>query len=654
MRADSIGLFWQDLPAPKKVKKEKVKRTPPERTWERPDYLPGLQEALTARYNMYDAQSLQAAIANKEPHVYDIECYPNYYLIAFQNIVNGKIIYFEMYLGCPLNVEWLSYVVHNITLISFNGLGYDEAILTLSLAGVDNAGLKTASDRIIVEDWRTKDILKAAGLERLKLDHIDVMEVAPGAGGLKLRAARMHRKRLQDLPFPPNMLLTPNHMVIVRHYCVNDLDGTLGLYQKLEKDVKLRALLGKEYGLDLRSKSDPQIAEAVIKHELESKLKRYIKRPQVQPGKRWKYQVPRWMKFQTPMMNSVMGIVNNCYFMIEENGGVKMPWQLSDLKINIANGVYRMGIGGLHSSEEKSAHPYKKGRRKRDADVTSYYPSIIINEKLFPPHLTKMFLAIFEKIVKRRIAAKQAGDDDTAQTLKIVINGTFGKLGSMWSILYAPELLIQVTLTGQLALLMLIEMMELNGISVLSANTDGIVLDYAIEDETKVDQIIKWWEKQTGFNMEFHFYKDLYSANVNNYIAIDEDGVVKAKGWFAKSGLQKNPSGEIIFEAVQKKLRDSIPVEETITNCKDLTKFMVVRQVKGGAYWNGQYLGKVVRWYYGEGEVPEMVYAMSGNKVTNSTGGVPMMELQEELPSDLNYQAYIDKANGYLEQVGYL
>ena len=643
-----------DLPPPKKIKKEKIKRTPPPRIWERPDYLPGLQEALNARYNMHDSQSLQLAIETCEPHVYDIECYPNYYLIAFQGIVTGRVIYFEMYLGYPLATEWLSYVVHKLTLISFNGLGYDEAILTLSLSGASNAQLKEATDRIIVEDWRTSDILKAAGLERLKLNHIDLMEVAPGAGGLKLRAGRMHRKRLQDLPFPPNMLLTPNHMVIVRHYCINDLDATQGLYQKLEKDIKLREVLGKDYGLDLRSKSDPQIAEAVIKHELENMLKRRIRRPSVEPGKRWLYKVPRWMQFQTPMMKSVMDIVSSCYFVIKDNGGVDMPWQLSDLKINIANGVYRMGIGGLHSSEEKAAHPYRKGRRKRDADVTSYYPRIIINEKLFPPHLTKMFLAVFEKIVNRRISAKNGHDEETAQTLKIVINGTFGKLGSMWSILYAPELLVQVTLTGQLALLMLIEMMELNGISVLSANTDGIVLDYAIEDEQKVDQIIKWWEQQTGFNMEFHYYKDLYSANVNNYIAIDEAGELKCKGWFAKTGLQKNPTGEIIFEAVQKKLSEGVPVEHTIMNCTDVSKFLVVRQVKGGAYWDGQYLGKVVRWYYGSGEVPEMVYAMSGNKVTNSTGGIPMMELQDTLPDNLSYEAYIDKANSYLEQVGYL
>ena len=40
VRADAVGLFWQDLPKP-----PPEKRTPPPRTWEEPDYLPRLEEA---------------------------------------------------------------------------------------------------------------------------------------------------------------------------------------------------------------------------------------------------------------------------------------------------------------------------------------------------------------------------------------------------------------------------------------------------------------------------------------------------------------------------------------------------------------------------------------------------------------------------------
>lgn len=653
MRTDAIGFFWQDLPPPPKVKKEKIKRTPPERVWERPDYLPGIDEARRAVINMYTVEELLAAQKEGQAHVFDIECYPNYFLIAFRNVVTQKVIYFEKYVGCELNIEWLSWVVHNFLLVSYNGLGYDEPILTLALNGATNGEMKEATDRIITEDWRPSDILKNADLERLKLNHIDVMEVAPAGGSLKQRMGRLHRKRLQDLPFPPNMLLKHEHMLIVRHYCINDLDGTEALYLALEDEIHLRELMSKDYGVDLRSRSDAQIAEDVIKHEISRITRKRVQRAKVEPGRRYKYDMPKFLQYQTPLMKSVVDIIKQCDFVISEKGSVENPWQLKNLRVNIGEATYQMGIGGLHSTEEKSCNHYVKGRKKRDIDVTSYYPAVILGQRLYPAHLGEVFLRVYKKIVDKRVHAKHSGDKKTAQTLKIVINGSFGKLGSMWSVLYAPQLLIQVTVTGQMSLLMLIEAFELSGIRVISANTDGIVVDYAEHEEPLVDQIIRWWEIQTGFEMESTFYKALYAANVNNYVAIDENGKVKCKGWFADSGLAKNPTGEIVVEAVRAKLKDGVPVEETITKCTDIKKFAVVRAVKGGAYCNGHYLGKVVRWYYGPTDAPEMVYAQSGNMVTNSTGGVPMMELPDELPQDLNHDVYIAKANKYLEMMGY-
>ena len=47
--------------------------------------------------------------------------------------------------------------------------------------------------------------------------------------------------------------------------------------------------------------------------------------------------------------------------------------------------------------------------------------------------------------------AKRTGDKVTNEAMKIMINGSFGKFGSKWSVLYSPDLLIQTTVTGQLA-----------------------------------------------------------------------------------------------------------------------------------------------------------------------------------------------------------
>ena len=77
-RADMAGLFWDDTPPPKPPKKEKEKRQPPERTWDRPDYLPNIEEARAFNVQIMDDAQLYEAMLNQERLVFDIECYWNY------------------------------------------------------------------------------------------------------------------------------------------------------------------------------------------------------------------------------------------------------------------------------------------------------------------------------------------------------------------------------------------------------------------------------------------------------------------------------------------------------------------------------------------------------------------------------------------------
>ena len=71
-RKDMAGFFWNDTPPPKPPKAEKEKRTPPERTWEAPDYLPGLAEAQAFDIPIYTDQELFDAVCNGERFLFDI------------------------------------------------------------------------------------------------------------------------------------------------------------------------------------------------------------------------------------------------------------------------------------------------------------------------------------------------------------------------------------------------------------------------------------------------------------------------------------------------------------------------------------------------------------------------------------------------------
>src|SRR3546814_15732833 len=89
----------------------------------------------------------------------------------------------------------------------------------------------------------------------------------------------MHSRKMQDLPFHPSTILSPNQIAIVRWYCVNDTHNTAHLRETLKEQIELRYTLSNEYKVDLRSKSDAQIAEAVVSAEI-------TRRPGVGPTRR--------------------------------------------------------------------------------------------------------------------------------------------------------------------------------------------------------------------------------------------------------------------------------------------------------------------------------------------------------------------------------
>ena len=241
-----------------------------------------------------------------------------------------------------------------------------------------------------------------------------------------------------------------------------------------------------------------------------------------------------------------------------------------------------------------------------------------------------------------------------ADTFKICVNGSFGKLGSMYSALYAPQLMIQTTITGQLCLLMLIEWVESVGAKVVSANTDGIVVLCDKSREKYLEEVMFDWMLTTSFELERADYRSIHSRDVNNYIAVKPDGKTKRKGVYAEPVLSKNPDFTIVIDAVAAFLSKGVPVEDTIRGSTDVKGFVTIRQVTGGGLWRGEYLGKAVRFYYStEVGADECIhYAKNSNKVPRSDGGRPMMELTETVPVDVDYDRYIEMAHESLKDMG--
>lgn len=601
----------------------------------------------------------------------DAEIYRNYSLLCFKHFDTGLYFFME----APFNTNALQWALSHFTLVTFNGNGYDMIIISHILKGASSERLKDISDKIIKPDDIDPDDEEAEFFPR-KIDtpfnHIDLIEVAPLRGSLKLYGARMHSPRLQELPIQPSAILTKEECIQVRDYCFNDCDVTHALYNELEPHIRLREKLGKKIGVDFRSKSDAQLAEELFRQELKKATGAWPKKPGPQSavGRTFHYQAPQYARFRSNALGDALGAIQATPITVGMKGHIDKKNDIEGRVLAVNGTPYKIGLGGLHSQEKCQAIVASSELLVIDRDVTGYYPSLIINNRYAPSHLGDNILTLLKESVDSRTAAKHAlakmlptdkGYDDIAADAdgsKIKNNGYFGKTSDPWSIFYEPEKMLHTTLTGQISILMVIEDLEHIGVKVVSANTDGIVFTCHPNAYSEVEQVFAKWEALTGLKTEETRYKALYSANVNNYIAITMDGKTKAKGWYTEKGsalnsrLSKNPQSLICSDAVKALLSVGMPVEQTIRNCKDITRFVTVRNVKGGAHKHGYYLGKVVRWYYGATE-GDIRYILTGNKVPDTEGAVPLMQLPSVLPLDLDYDWYIRKSYDILQDIGY-
>lgn len=582
-------------------------------------------------------------------YVFDSEVYRNYYLLAFLNVDTNETLTFEY----PLEINKIRRLLARNKTIGFNSINYDIPILNAALSGRSESELKNMSDRIIkngIKWWiiyRNYPDIRESKFKQ----HIDLIEVAPGKASLKMYGGRLNTKRMQSLPIHFDAILTDEEKTLIKEYCVNDLQQTKELYQALSKQLKLREDISKQLKTDVMSKSDAQIAESVFKSKIPN-----VKKPNFDdnPDELWQfhYKVPEFISFKTDGMKEVLQNIIDAVFTVQSTGKCPIPKEIT--KIELFGKVYKMGVGGLHSTEKSISHVTNSEHFLADHDVASYYPSIILNQGLYPQGTGKAFLKVYKDIYNTRLKAKATGDKVTANTLKITLNGSFGKLGSKYSFLFAPELLIQTTITGQLSLLMLIEDFELAGIPVVSANTDGVVVKCPWKLEHVMYDVILDWEDRTAFDTEENRYNALYSRDVNNYIAL-KDGKAKKKGAYADPSLMKNSANIICVEAVTKFLSEGIDLETTIKSCRDVTKFITIRTVKGGAIDSeGKELGAAIRWYYSTEINGCIKYCVNGNKVPKTDGARELQELPEALPKDIDYYWYIKESQSILKDIGYV
>lgn len=573
--------------------------------------------------------------------VYDTEVYPNMFLFKGRVLHNRNLITIrDDYPNARASI--FETLQAPCTFVSFNGIKFDIPVISAFLAGKSTEEVKRIANMIIEQELQPWEAERRFGFKCIQCDHIDIIEVSPSFVGLKSYGARMHMPWLKELPYPHDSILTEEQKAHVDRYCENDLDTTEELFRRLEGPLKLRIAMSSEYGIDMRSKSDTQMAETAFIKRL------MLDRRRASVPRSVRYKVPSFIQFRNRHLRAIVErMEEHVYDVNPKTGHVELPDFLGKEIITLNAGTYQMGVGGLHSTHDKKVcHVATEDWCVEDIDAASFYPSIMIHANMIPQNTGQAFIDEYRAIYDRRLAAKRSGDKTTAETLKISLNGTFGKTASRWSPLYSPDLMLAITLTGQLTLLNLIEELEEVGAKALSANTDGIAMGFPALLRPNVERVVSEFSERSKFEFEYTPYRVLAMKDVNNYMAVKTDRKIKAKGIYAPPNLRKNPTASICARAVGAWLAHGTPFEETIRSGA-LEEFISARNVTGGGCQGDEYLGKVVRWYNSTDEsLPPLTYLKNGNKVPKTDGARACMLIDKNapLPADLAYNWYLKEA----------
>ena len=419
------------------------------------------------------------------------------------------------------------------------------------------------------------------------LDRHYYHERLPEAKGMTDRELNIHYRNVFERFIPKEYL---NEMA---DYNDNDVYIVAELIRMNQEEVLLRYRISEEYKVDVYSASRSTIADKVI-------VKLYSKFTGLHPKAfidtktiRRKIVVSEILSdkiaFSTPELNDILSGIRSLTLRGEKGE--------FDREFTFMGTSYTIATGGLHSNEIPAVYVENSDSIIVDRDVASYYPNMIRSLKVCQKHLIpKAWFRIADTIVDERLEHKHLAKDKSldvmerdkhataAACLKIVANaGIFGKMGSEKSFLCDKKAMYQVTINGQLFLLMLIEKLELAGIHVISANTDGIVTIVPRELEQTADDICHWWEKHLGLELEFTYYTKYVTEGVNSYLTVKRGGSSKFKGRMNPKmfleDLSKGYNSPIVAKCVTEYFINGTPVMETLRNAKSILDFCRTQNV---------------------------------------------------------------------------
>jgi hypothetical protein len=524
------------------------------------------------------------------------------------------------------------------------------------------------------EEWLT---LKQIDL--FKLNHYDNKNRLVS---LKRLEFEMDLENIEEMPIHHTKTnMTLEEVQLTREYCKNDVMATYEFYKittgntehplyKGNNQIELRQDIQEEFGIPCLNYSDSKIGDEMIKkyycQEKNIQLNELPKKGYFRKEIIVKNCIADYISFQTPQLQEFLKKVRALRLGL-----------MDDFKeeIHFHDNVYSFMKGGLHTENKPKIFEADEDHLIIDWDVSSYYPAIIINNGRYPAHLGKEFLRGYKAMFEKRLELKPLAKKDKkirgiVGALKLAVNSVYGKSSDMQSWIYDRQLTMFTTITGELSLMMLIEAYELQGLHVISANTDGVTIRIHKDDEQKMHDINKWWMDVTQYELERTDYSKIIFSTVNDYLAIKTDGEIKKKGDFLTDfELHKNKSARIASIALEQYYVNDVPIETTIKNHKNIFDFAMRQKASRNFHYEGynkakgekNVYNKLIRYYVSN--TGEKLLKIKNEDCDTNAAAVSQVEAGEWVctvcnhltkdhdMSNINYDYYIEKANRIVSKI---
>lgn len=521
--------------------------------------------------------------------IYDLETLRNAFTYTARNRDTNEVVQFVIWGDCNDLYPMLEHLSNVRGLIGFNSVGFDYPVLHNI---IQQRNYLLAHDGDFVARWIYD---KAQNIITQEYSSIRENEVLIPQLDLFLihhynnKARMTSLKKLQIAMNSDNVMDMPIHhteeikewkdIETILEYNLHDVDKTLDFYNLSIDKIDLRKGLIKKYGLPCINYSDSKIGESLMLKlycDSVNKKEDTVKRQRTHRDVlKFSECIPDYINFKTKEFRDLHEYLK----------GIAVTELKDSFKYSVEynNFQFDLGTGGIHGSIKSGVYEADDEYVIVDADVGSMYPSLAITLGLYPEHLGKEFLEVYEDdLLKPRLEAKKRGDKVMDLGFKLSLNSVYGKSNSQFSWLFDPLYTLKTTLSGQLALSMLSEMLctGVPNLTMLQINTDGLTVRIPKEYKRKYWEICKEWEELTKLNLEYVSYSKMIIRDVNSYIAMTDSGKVKRKGVFKLNSemrsdgeFHKSFSQGVVKIALSEYFINGKPVEESIRECKDVFEF---------------------------------------------------------------------------------